>query len=611
MDAKKTLALAVAATLSHAVSAEQSSPDETFVVTAHGVAQNAASVLAPLEVVTRDDIDRLQAQSLTDVLKTLPGIEIGQNGGRGQVTSLFVRGAESNHVLVLVDGVRMVTSATTPGTVDFNQLPLVAVERVEFIRGARAVTFGSEAIAGVINIITRSEFGDTSKVLEVGGGSFDSYLLGGRGNFAVGENGQLKLAASYEDSDGYNARPTETNQGDKHGFESKNAFAAYEHRLAKQWTAYFSGLWYENEVEFESFGLNATRLRSHSLSGAIAYDSEQWLSELKVGYSNQTNKTYAVASGIDNFNTYADISQYNIAWSNAYQFNRSVKLIAGAEWSRQEIGDDYISYGSAYDVAGRSRNNFGLMTSLLLEHDALTFELGGRWDDNSEYGDEATWAASAGYWITDNTQLIAMAGTAFKAPTMSDLYGYGGNPDLNPESSKNYELGARGVVANVDWRVSAYEMRIDELVDSVCDEFWNCTSQNIEGESKLRGIEFDAGFNTFGLEHRAIAEFRNPKDKDGNQLPRRAKRVFKWDVEYGYQDFSIGALLTYQSERPNSGYDTIILDSYSVTDLRAAYQFGSASLEAKVVNLFDKDYETASGYQSAERSYWINLRYQL
>ncbi|MFB2872312.1 TonB-dependent receptor plug domain-containing protein, partial [Aeromonas jandaei] len=124
----------------------------TMVVTATRVAQPASSVLAPVNVVTRDEIDRLQAQTVTDVVKTLPGVEVVSNGGRGQMSSLRVRGGTSSQTLVLVDGVR--SASLTAGMTELNNLPLNQVERIEYIRGPRATIYGSDAIGGVINIIT-------------------------------------------------------------------------------------------------------------------------------------------------------------------------------------------------------------------------------------------------------------------------------------------------------------------------------------------------------------------------------------------------------------------------------------------------------------------------
>ena len=154
---KSALAITLASLLSPVsyLQAQETSADETLVVTANRFEQAESNTLADVEVVTREDIDRIQAKTLPDVLRRLTGIQVTQNGGRGQLASLFVRGTSSDQVLVLVDGVRFARAAK--GAVDFNQIPLTYVQRIEYVRGARASLYGSEAIGGVINIIMKKE----------------------------------------------------------------------------------------------------------------------------------------------------------------------------------------------------------------------------------------------------------------------------------------------------------------------------------------------------------------------------------------------------------------------------------------------------------------------
>ncbi|WP_327790339.1 TonB-dependent receptor plug domain-containing protein, partial [Vibrio anguillarum] len=149
--------------------AQEASADETMVVTANRFEQSTESVIAQVEVVTRQDIARIQAKSLTDVFKRLTGIQVTQNGGRGQQASIFVRGANSDQVLVLIDGIRFARAAK--GGVDFSQLPIAFVDRVEYVRGARAAMYGSEAIGGVINIITVVSSDNEETVVSAGLGS--------------------------------------------------------------------------------------------------------------------------------------------------------------------------------------------------------------------------------------------------------------------------------------------------------------------------------------------------------------------------------------------------------------------------------------------------------
>ena len=201
---KTLLAITCASLLSPTfyLQAQEVSADETMVVTANRFEQSAASTLADVEVVTRQDFKRIQAKTIPDVLRRLTGIQITQNGGRGQLASIFVRGTSSDQVLVLVDGVRFARAAK--GAVDFNQIPLSYVQRIEYVRGARASLYGSEAIGGVINIITIARATEESTTLSAGLGSLDYQELSLTSGVATSENGQLNLAVSHESDEGYN-----------------------------------------------------------------------------------------------------------------------------------------------------------------------------------------------------------------------------------------------------------------------------------------------------------------------------------------------------------------------------------------------------------------------
>ncbi|UYA58479.1 Outer membrane vitamin B12 receptor BtuB [Pectobacterium sp. F1-1] len=212
-----------------------------MVVTANRFAQPVSSVLAPTTVVTREDIDRWQAKSLNDVMRRLPGVDIAESGGRGQLGSMFIRGSNSNHVLVLVDGVRL-ASAGVSGSVDFSQIPMSLVQRIEYIRGPRSAVYGSDAISGVINIIT--ERAQDGGVLNAGYGShaYQNYDGSVRGH--VSDNTVVSVAGSYEATHGYNVYPSSPWPADRDndGYRSKSFWGSLEQRFSEN-TSGFPCLW--------------------------------------------------------------------------------------------------------------------------------------------------------------------------------------------------------------------------------------------------------------------------------------------------------------------------------------------------------------------------------
>ena len=187
-------ALSVTAFSGWAQDSTSTNSSDNLVVTANRFPQPVSSVLAPTDVVTREDIDRWQSKSVADVLRRLPGVDISQSGGMGQLTSVYVRGTSSSHTLVLMDGVRL-NQAGISGSVDVSQIPLSLVQRIEYIRGPRSAVYGSDAIGGVINIITTRDKDGTTLGAGIGSNGYQNY--NGSTQQKLGENTTLTAAGDY------------------------------------------------------------------------------------------------------------------------------------------------------------------------------------------------------------------------------------------------------------------------------------------------------------------------------------------------------------------------------------------------------------------------------
>ena len=605
---------------------DKPSTEQAMVVTATRFAEPQASILAPVNIITREEINRLAAHTVTEVVRTLPGVEIGMNGGRGQSSALYVRGGSSGQTLVLIDGVR--ASSVLSGSTDLNQLPLTQVERIEYIRGARASIYGSDAITGVINIITRSQRGDNKHGFNAGAGSLDHQALDWSSSADVGAQGHVKAAAAYETEDGYNVHPQPgINDGDKHGFLGRNAMLDYQHQLTAQVGLFGTSRWVRNSSEYDaSYGThnrkeNWNQNLFYQLGGR--YDDERYRSELQANYATQEAFDYDDTSDRQqaSYATYTDV--YNSSWLNSLKLNDNWDLGAGIDWRREVLlgkslaGEDWmtgqpISYAKGDDI---SRNNTGLYALSQYQWQAWSAELSARSDDNQQYGRHNTWQAGAGWAFVENHRLSASYGTAFRAPTFTDLYYPGaGNPDLKPEESKNLELSLEGMAFEALWRVTAYRNQIDQMLQ------WDSTARQMSniGEARLQGIELEGELATGVIEHRLSADFKDPEDSTtGEQLIRRSKRGYKWVAQTQWQKLDGAVTWLYQGERPDTNFSTYpstqqTLGGYSLWDLAAGYQLTTAlKLQGRISNLFDKQYETAIGYPAADREYFVNFNYQL
>ena len=610
---RSILAIAVASLLPHASLsyAQEASSDETMVVTANRFEQSVDSVLAPVSVVTREDIEQLQAKSLPEVLRTLTGIEVAQNGGRGQLASIFVRGSNSTHVLVLIDGVRMAKAAT--GGVDFNQVPLTQVERIEYVRGARAAMYGSEAIAGVINIITLGDKNSEPVTKLSGGiGSRNYQELSAAATLDVSDNGKLKLAAGYEKDDGYNVKPVAgVNDGDEHGFKGQNALIGYSHEFSSHWTAAASLRYYKNIYQYDGsyyssfskswvYSEQETEVENTALNTSVTYTREQFSSTLQFAQESGRTKRYDAKVGSTDKDSITDLGQSNISWVNRVELSEKVTLSGGLDW-RNESWDDV----SSTKQDKKERSNAGVYALVQGSYDRLTLEGSLRRDDNQAYGGNSTYNLGAGWRFTESLQLVSSVGSAFKAPNLYQNYHYQyGNKNLSPESSKNIDVSLRGQQTMFDWAITGYQMEIDDLIAWASNGYFN-----VDGVSKIKGIELETSFDTGFVKHTLSADFKDAKDATGNKLVRRADETFKWNAMASVGDFDLAATYLYVGDRPEN--TTTTLDAYDLLDLAATYWVNSEfSLKARLANAFNEEYETAKGYPAPERAWYLSASYQ-
>ncbi|EOG7789899.1 TonB-dependent receptor domain-containing protein [Vibrio fluvialis] len=604
---KSLLAVAVASLLPYASFsfAQDTSADETVVVTANRFEQKQASVLSATTVISRQEIEQYQANSLTEVLRRVPGVEIAQNGGRGHNASVFMRGTNSDHVLVLVDGVRIDSAA---GGVAINHFPLGLVERLEVIRGPGAAMYGSDAVGGVINIITRSHRGNNLKQVTAGIGSNQTRKGDVVAKADVNEQGHLQLAAGFEKTDGYDIKSTQT--GVDYGYESQNLMGGYEHRFNDNWLGYVSASWFDSDVEYNSSGSVYHGFSDNqSFTGQLNYEGAKLKSLVTLNYQQTENLDYSQSEGKDNASTRANIDLTQIQWANIYQLNEYVELGGGVDERRESLGDDALSYGSAHSLAGESRDTKGIFGSGKLTISDWVLEANVRHDKHDKYDEHTTWSVAAGYQLGKYHRVRASYGTAYKAPSYSDLTT---TPDLEAEESRNIEVGVSGDYSFARWNISAYDNKVDNLI------IWyegssGWYSDNVD--ARIKGLEMDVNFDTGPINHTLVAEFKDHEDDNGVQLARRAKQNYKWITSAQFGDVEVNTTYTFTGKRldlpKTEATDEDYIPATNLWDVSLGYWVSDAFVvRTRVENLFNEQYETAVGYRSPERAYYLNASYQ-
>ncbi|MCA6928838.1 TonB-dependent vitamin B12 receptor BtuB [Pectobacterium versatile] len=587
-------------------SSEKNTDD--VVVTANRFAQPVSSVLAPTTVVTREEIDRWQAKSLTDVMRRLPGVDIGQNGGLGQKSSLFIRGTNSSHVLVLNDGIRL-NQAGLSGSSDLSQIPLSLVQKIEYIRGARSAVYGSDAIGGVVNIITTREKNGTTLSSGIGSNGYQSY--DGATQQTLGNSTTATLAGNYTYTKGFDVAAADApRQPDRDGFMSKLLYGAVSHQFSDEFSGFLRSYGFDNRTGYDGFSGHDTRqLYGQTWDSGLRYQNGIYSTQFIGSYSHSKDYDYDSQKGAyESGATLVDSKQYNAQWGNSLQVGTGA-VSAGVDWQEQVIKPDSTNVNRE-----ESQHNTGIYLTGLQRFSSVVLEGSVRGDDQSEFGWHNTWQTGASWEFIDGYRLIASYGTAFKAPNMGQLYGRSGsNRALQPEESKQWEGGIEGLTGPVTWRVSGYRNDIDNLITSTSGTNW--VFQNID-KAEIKGIEATAAFDTGPVSHRISYDYVDPRNAITDEvLIRRSKQQVKYQLDWQLYELDWSVTYHYLGQRYDSDFSTfpersVKLGGVSLWDLAASYPITShLTVRGRIANLFDKDYETAYGYRTAGREYYLTGSY--
>ncbi|MBL0623796.1 TonB-dependent receptor domain-containing protein [Aeromonas veronii] len=602
---KKFLAAALLPTAAFAQTTIPINP--TLVITANRVEQPVSSVLAPVVVIDRAEIESRQVQSLPDLLKTLPGVQMATLGGRGHISSLFIRGSNSNHSLVLMNGRPI--AAMVAGTPDLSQIPLGNIERIEYIRGPRAAVYGSDAIGGVINLITKTSAKNGSETHLKGGAGSNGY---GQGELrtvqSLGQKTDMNMLIGYERTDGFDV-VANTKQPDRDGFNSKNGQFGLNHTFNDAWSADFNAQRYQNLTEFDG-RYDQQQVDTFQYDGGLKFQSKALTSRLEASYGENSSKSWEESKGKSSADP-THTGMTNISWINSWSGIEDLNLTGGVDWQREQMKSDSRSGGQPFTVPDRDNTGAFVVGSYVWR--PFLFELSGRTDDNQQYGRHNTWSAASGLDIDEHHNVRLSYGTAFKAPSFMDLY-YGVPAELKPEESKNLELGLSGRYSVWDWSVNLYRNRIDNLIYCLTSMSYTCNPKNTTAD--IKGVETELGIDTGPVHHRLSYDYTRAKDT-GNQdlqLLRRAEHKGSWIADTRFDAATLTAELLYVGKRYDNNWATnqrVELGAYTLLNLAASYEvMQQFILGGRIDNLFDRDYAPAYGYASPGTEFKVTADYR-
>ena len=557
-------------------------------------------------VFTRDDIDRLQPDSVTDLLRRVPGVQISQSGGRGSIPGVYIRGTQSAQSLVLVDGQRI--GSSTSGDSNLQHINIEQVERVEVLRGSRSVIYGSDAIGGVIQIFTRrgGEQGLQPR-MHTGFGSNQTWerslgLSGGD------ERTRFNLGASLDETAGINrTHESYPSDGDHDAYRNKSLSLSLSHALTEDIEVGANVLDNRGKSEFDSpFGrydyvtdksYQQQPYNDFNVSSVSSYIDAQinevWKTRVELGHSENRETTLDKLSDERSvFNTYRD----SVNWQNDLMINERNSLMLGGDWY-----EDRINSTTAFDED--SRWNRAAFIQHRFQADSFATELGLRHDDNQQFGSQNTWSGTFTLPLNPDNEVLLTYSEGFRAPTFNDLYYPDfSNPDLKPETSKSYELQWRSQLTESS-RLETSLYRTD-LEDAIIFGS-NSRPENV-ASARINGFEAALKQELFGWQSNLGVAIIDPRDRDtGHTLARRARRTLSLDLDRQFDRLGLGA----SWQAVSSSYDDLnnqqSLGGYTLLGLRSNWELNrEIKLELKVDNLLDKGYSRALySYQGSQYGY--------
>ena len=581
-----------------------------IIVTASRTPQKLSDTLQAVTVISAKDIAESGQHSLTEVLQTLGGVEITSNGGLGQTSNVFMRGANSAHTLVLIDGIRL--ASATAGTTAFENIPIAQVERIEIVPGPLSGLYGSDAIGGVIQVFTRSGGHGPVASMTAGAGTYNTRSVSASLSHSLNDT-DFALSAGYLESDSFDATKRSLDapgcalfnfchhNPDKDGYRNSNFSAQVAHRFNPDNELGATALYSDGRTHFDS-GPATDDVNHQTLSAYSLYSRNQvtssWESLLRLGMG----RDHSVIAGSIPGEIQTDQDQ--ATWQNTFQLGLG-SLLAGAEYLRQKVTGDTtfaVSERTIRSVFGGFRGDYG-------DH-GIQANL--RRDDNSQFGDPTTGSLGYGYRLTPELKLRAAYGKAFHAPTFNDLYFPGfGNPDLKPERSRNREAGFDYQTARQRFSATYYDNRISDLILFVFDPLtFSGAPQNAAG-ARIRGTELSYTGNIFATQVRAKLTLQDPKDEQsGFQLQRRAKRFGSVAIAYPWGAWKLGAEVVASGERFDSVDENPAsrLAGYALLNMFASYNISSEwSVQARWNNATDKGYELVRNYNTPGSNVFVSV----
>jgi vitamin B12 transporter len=588
-----------------AQAAAPSVASEQVVVTANRWPQPLSTVLTDISVIDRTAIERTGAFNLAEVLARLPGIEFTRNGGAGGTTGVFIRGGESRHAAVYLDGVRIDSQAT--GGAFWEQIPLELIDRIEVLRGPAAAMYGSDAIAGVVQLFTRRGQNAFIPNASFTAGSDDTQ----QGQVGLsGTSGALDyaLSASLGRSTGFNARTTTTANPDTDGWRRSSANARVGLQLQPQHRVDLALLSSRLRAQFDGFSPGVDDLNLYTLTTASATWLARWndTSNTRVSVSQTESSLetqpsfYRTETTLRNFTLQHEQRVGAHAWVATLErredelFNPATAFAGSLQGQRHQDGIGFSWHG-----------NFG----------SHGIQAHVRHDQDSEFGGKSTGSLAWGWRFLPQWRLTASAATSFRAPTLYQRFSQYGTASLVPESGRNAEVGVSWAAAGTEASLRVWRNQVSNLINfgapGPCVDSFGCY-ENV-GRARLEGVTLSGKGKLGAVSWHGSLNWHDPRNTQTDKLlQRRARQLATVGADTSWAGWTWGAEVQAVGARFEDAANTQRMGGYGLLNLVASTPLlPGLMLQARVDNVADKAYELAQTYATAGRTAQLSLRWTL
>jgi vitamin B12 transporter len=608
------------------------------VVSATRTNSNTLELANSISVIDSEQISNSNSNNVFDILKNETGISFTRQGGNGSLSNLYIRGANSSHTLVLIDGVEVNLNNDPSGVYDFSALPIDNIERIEVLRGPQSTLYGSDALAGVINIITKKGYGLPKFSLLTEGGSYNTYKA------VAGINGSIQkfnysVSLSRTGSDGFSAASEKYGNTEKDGYTFNNLSSILGYDLTKNTEINFYTRFTKSKSDYDQFGgmlgddptyvFNQEEV-SFRGEAKIKLLKGDWNQKLGLSFIRNVRKYSFDTSAASIYYSHSlyDGRKYKFDWQNDFQLSNSNLLTAGIDLEFDEASSEYYAFTflSPPDFASiipmKDTRNIGAYLQDQLKFDEGFFvTLGLRLDDHNKFGSQFTYRIAPAYilWET-GTKFKATIGTGFKAPSLYYLYDPSyGNESLNPEKSFGWDAGIEQFFFSKNISLGT-TLFYNKFTDMFGFDYLTFKTININ-QAITKGIELFLEAKPYdNLQLKANYTYTDARDISRNsanfdtKLLRRPESKVGFYASYTFiPKANINAEVIWVGTREDinfSLFERTELKGYVLLNLAAHYNiFDFLRLNARLENLLDTDYEEVFGYATPGLSFYggINL----